>query len=173
MAASRIYLGVHYFSDTIGGLLCGFGVVAAGMGIYSHAHGSDSLRERVRNSLALKIALPLALSAVYLFVARGLEGASNYAGLLAGVFMVYSMLAFRWRMRNPFFAVVGIIMGLVVLLVVRVGLKQILPEGDASDYLRYFVMGVMLAGSPLVFVKIGLARKLEAEALSEVDEGKV
>jgi membrane-associated phospholipid phosphatase len=164
MAASRIYLGVHYFSDTIGGLLCGFGVVAAGMGIYSHVSGLDSLRERIRNSLAPKIALPLALSAIYFSIARGLEGASNYAGLLAGVFMVYSMLAFRWRMRNPFFAVVGIIIGLVILVGVRVGLKTILPDGDASDYFRYFVMGVMLAGSPLVFVKIGLAKKLEAEA---------
>ena len=164
MAASRIYLGVHYFSDTIGGLLCGFGVVAAGTGIYCHVCGLDSLRERVRNSIALKIVLPLALSAIYLILARGLESASNYAGLIAGVFMVYSMLTFRWRMRNPFFAVVGIIIGLVVLVGVRVGLKAILPESGASDYFRYFVMGVMLGGSPLLFVKIGLARKLEAEA---------
>ncbi len=167
MAASRIYLGVHYFSDTIGGILCGFGVVAVGVGIYSHICGLDSLRERVRNSLALKIALPLALSAIYLFLAWGMEGAPNYAGLIAGVFMIYALLGVRWRMRNPLFAVVGIIIGLVLVVAVKVGLKAILPVGGVSDYFRYFAMGVMLGGSPIVFLKIGLARRIEQEDSGE------
>lgn len=167
MAASRIYLGVHYFSDTVGGLLCGFGIVAAGTGIYCHINGLDSLRERIKSSIALKIVLPLVLSAIYLILAWGLEGAFNYAGLIAGVFMVHSMLGLRWRMRNPFFAVVGILIGLIVVVVIRVGLKAILPAGDLSDYFRYFVMGIMLAGLPLVFVKIRLARKIEQEDSGE------
>jgi len=161
MAASRIYLGVHYFSDTVGGLLSGFAVVAAGAGIYCHVRDLKSARESINKSPALKVALALALSAVYLILARGLDGDFNYAGLLAGFFIVYPMLGFRWKPKNPLLAPVAIVLGLIVLLGIRVGLKAILPEGGPSDYFRYVVVGSFLAGSPLAFVKMGLYKKME------------
>ncbi len=161
MAASRIYLGVHYFSDTVGGLICGFGVVVAATGIYAHVRGLGALHESIRNSTALKVGLSLALSAAYLILAWGLDGDFKYAGLLAGFFIVYSILDMHWRARNPLFAIVAIVVGLAVLMAVRGGLKAILPVANVSDYFRYLVTGALLAGLPVVFAKIGLFQKVE------------
>jgi len=164
MAASRIYLGVHYFSDTVGGLLCGFGIAVAGTGIYGHVRDLTSLRESIRRSVALKVALALGLSTTYLFVAWGQPEAFRYAGFLAGFFIVYSMLGLRWRSRNPFLTIVAIIIGLLVLLSVRIGLGIALPKIELANYCRYLLLGVLLALSPLLFVKLRLLKKVEEEA---------
>jgi hypothetical protein len=163
MAASRIYLGVHYFSDTVGGLICGFGIVAGSAGLYSHFRDIHSLGESIRKSFALKAALALAISGAYLALAWGLDGDWKYAGFLGGFFLVYSMLNIRWRRRNMLCSATVTVVGLVALLVIRGGLKQFLPAGDPSDYFRYFITGVLLAGSPYLFIKIGLLRKVEEE----------
>jgi len=161
MASSRIYLGVHFFSDTVGGLICGFGIVVAATGIYAHVRGLTSLRESIQSSFALKIILSFALSAAYLILAWGQPGDFKYAGLLAGFFIVYSMLGFRWRSKNIFFSIIAIVLGLIVLLAIRIGLSVLLPKNDLSDYCRYFVVGTFLAFSPLMFVKIRLLKKIE------------
>jgi len=161
MAATRIYLGVHYFSDTVGGMLCGFGVAVAATGIYAHIRGLGALRQAIRSSLALKVGLSLSLSTAYLILAWGLSGDFKYAGLLAGFFIVYTTLDFRWRARGPLSISIAIAVGLSFLLAVRGGLKEILPAGQVSDYARYFLTGVLLAGSPFAFVKMRLLEKVE------------
>ncbi len=173
MAASRIYLGVHYFSDTVGGLICGFGIAIGATGIYGHVRDLSSLRNSIRGSRLFGVALSLVLSAVYLAVAWGQPQAFSYAGFLAGFFIVYSMLRLRWRSRNPFFTIIVIIVGLAVLLFLRVRLAMVLPKTHLSNYCRYFVMGVFLAISPLVFVKIRLLKRVEEAAASDAPrEGK-
>lgn len=162
MAASRIYLGVHFFSDTIGGLICGFGIAVAGTGIYSYIRELASFRESIRQSHILKIILSFALSATYLFLAWGQSTDFKYAGLLAGFFIVYSMLGFRWRSRNVFLSIVMAVIGLIILLVIRFGLSWIFPRNDLSDYCRYFLMGVFLAFSPILFLKMRLVKKVES-----------
>jgi membrane-associated phospholipid phosphatase len=164
MAASRIYLGVHYFSDTVGGLLCGFGIVVAATGIYARVSDLTSLRESVRNSRKLKIILSFALSATYLILAWGQSGAFKYAGLLGGFFIVHSMFNLKWRARNVFFAVITVVTGLIVMLAIRIGLSAFFPKNDFSDYCRYFILGVFLASSPLVFLKMRLLKKIEETA---------
>ncbi len=162
MAASRIYLGVHFFSDTVGGLICGFGIVVAGTGIYGYIRELGSLRESIRRSHILKIVLSFALSAAYLLLAWGQSTDFKYAGLLAGFFIVYSMLRFRWRSRNVFLSVVMTVIGLVILLAVRFGLAWIFPKNDFCDYCRYFIMGVFLGFSPVLFLKMRLLKKVES-----------
>lgn len=175
LAFSRIYLGVHYFSDTVGGLLLGFGVMVGAMGIYGHVRDLTSLRESISRSLVLRVVLSFALSIAYLLVAWGQPDSYKYGGFLAGFFIVYSGLRFRWRPRNPFFAVIAVVLGLVVLFGLQIGALISLPKSNLISYLTYFVQGVFLAVSPLVFVKIGLMRKREVEADaggSSADKGK-
>jgi membrane-associated phospholipid phosphatase len=170
MAASRIYLGVHYFSDTVGGLICGFGIVVAGTGIYSHVHDMASLRESLKNSLATRVVLSFALSASYLLLAWGQSTAFKHAGLLAGFFIIYLMLGFRWRSRNIFFSIITAVIGLVVVMAIRVGLSRIFPENDLSDYCRYFILGTFLASSPLLFIKMKLLKRLEEDGQRKQDD---
>jgi membrane-associated phospholipid phosphatase len=163
MAASRIYLGVHYFSDTVGGFICGLGIVIAATGIYGQVRELRVARESIRNSTALKVALPLAMSAVYMFLAWGLSGTFQYAGLLAGFFIVYSMLDLKWRPRNAPLMLLTIVLGLGIFVAARMGLKAILPANNIGNYMRYFFMGILLAGSPLAFVRFGLLQEVEDE----------
>jgi undecaprenyl-diphosphatase len=167
MAGSRIYLGAHYFSDTVGGLICGFGVVAGAAGLYSHFRDLRSLGESIRNSFGIKVLLALAISAAYLSLAWGLDADFKYAGFLGGFFLIYPMLNIRWKSKNPLFSAIVTVVGLTILLAIRGGLKSILPEGNPADYFRYFVSGVMLAGSPFVFIKIGLLRKVDEASVPE------
>ena len=167
MASSRIYLGVHFFSDTVGGLICGFGIVVAGTGIYCHVREMTSLRESIQKSFVSKIVLSFALSAAYLILAWGQSGDFKYAGLLAGFFIVYSLLGLKWRSKNIFFSLIAIVLGLIVLLALRIGLSVMLPKNNLTNYCRYFALGSFLAFSPLVFVKMRLMRKLEPAENSE------
>ena len=163
MAASRIYVGVHYFSDTVGGFICGLGIVIAATGIYGQVRELNVARESIRNSTALKVALPLAMSAVYMFLAWGLSGTFQYAGLLAGFFIAYSMLDLKWRPRNAPLMLLTIVLGLGIFVAARMGLKAILPANNIGNYMRYLFMGILLAGSPLAFVKFGLLQEVEDE----------
>lgn len=164
MGVTRIYLGVHNFSDTVGGLICGLGITVAATGIYCHIRDLKSLRESIEKSLALRVLLSVGLSVVYLVFAWGYSAAFKYAGLLAGLFIAYSSLGFRWRLKNPRLFPIAVIVGLGLVLAIRGGLKAVLPVSDFSDYFRYFASGVLLGGSPWVFVKASILEKREEES---------
>ena len=168
MVASRLYLGVHYFSDTVGGLILGFGLAVGATGIYGRVRDLSSLRESLRRSPLLRLALSLALSVGYLAIAWGQPDAFKYAGFLLGFFAVYSSLGFKWRSRNFFFTLLVIIVGLLVLLGVQIGFAMAVPSSRLSNYGEFLILGVLLAISPLVFVKMRLLRKVEE--LARVNE---
>jgi membrane-associated phospholipid phosphatase len=168
MAVSRMYLGVHYFSDTVGGMILGVGLAIGATGIYGRVRDLHSLRESLRRSLLLRIGLSLALSVGYLVVAWGQQGAFKYGGFLFGFFAVYSSLGFKWRSRNFFLTLVTIILGLVILLGIRIGFAAFLPSSRFGDYGKYFTLGLFLAISPLVFVKLRLLKRVEE--LAPVEE---
>ncbi|MBI5115844.1 phosphatase PAP2 family protein [Candidatus Poribacteria bacterium] len=159
LIASRLYLGVHYLTDTIGGLICGVALVAGATGIYWYLRDSNGLRESLRRSFAVKVLLSLALSGAYFGLSCLTPEAFKYSGLagfLFGFLLVYLMLGLRWRPRNLLLMVVVIAVGLAVMIGLRLGLAAILPQNDLGKYCRYFVTGVYLAASPLLFVKMGL-----------------
>jgi len=166
MAASRIYLGVHYFSDTVGGLLLGFGVVVGATGIYGYLRDQNNLHESLRRSPALGIVLGFAISFAYLAFAWGLHEATRYAGFLGGFFVVYPMLGFRWRTRNMALAAIAIVVGLLALLFLRLGLSAVFPRTGWGHYCRYFIVGAVLAVAPLVFVKLRLLERIVESSLT-------
>jgi membrane-associated phospholipid phosphatase len=161
---SRLYLGVHYLSDTIGGLICGLGLVVGVAGIHGHLRDLSGLRESLRRSLVLKVLLSFALSGIYFGLACITPEAFKYfslSGFLFGFILTYSMLEVRWRPRNLPLTIAVAVIGLAIMIGMRLGLAAILPENNLGKYCRYFVIGVYLAASPLLFLRMRLLTRKE------------
>jgi undecaprenyl-diphosphatase len=170
---SRIYLGVHYFSDTVGGMLLGFGILVGATGIYGHVRDLHSFQESIRRSPISRVVLAIVLSSAYLLVAWGQPDSYKYGGFLLGFFAVFPALGFRWRARNPFFAVIACLIGLAVLLAIQAGSAfKLPPDNNYVDYLTFFVLGVLLAVAPLFFVKVRLMKILPEEVEKAAENEK-
>ena len=148
VAFSRLYLGVHWPADVVGGLAVGILWVVA----------VNRLYDRARNSRqpALLLVCIVPLMGGLLFIPRD-HSYIVAAGALLGFWSGY-VLETRYIHHLPAAArahlhAVKLLCGLAVVLLLQTGLKALLPFPPAvSDLLRYFLIGLWLtAGAPFVF----------------------
>ena len=158
MALTRIYLGVHYFSDTVGGALHGLGwLYLASAGV--HVLGllpADALDDRaIRRAFAGGGAVAALL---YVFMNPAHASAVRFGALLLGTGLGAACVPQQWRPRSPAHFIGMGVLGLVLVGGVRVGLGAVLPDVDVAHSVRYALMGLVLGGSPLLFARLGLAQ---------------
>ncbi len=165
IALSRVYLGVHYPQDVIGGAIIGLALLAGFL--WGRALWATRVPDlALPAELALVTVVPLALLA-----AHPSEGAARSMGLLWGVGVGFALetrfVGFRvdgvWWRRALRFAV-----GLVVLLIFYVGLKFVVKFAVPADLspvltsaartVRYAIVGLVGAwGVPWLFIRVSLA----------------
>ena len=181
---SRLYLGVHFPTDLLGGYVIGAALLLLYLRLEPTAE--TWLGER---GLAWQLGAALVLPSLLLLFLPGADetavvGCAMLMGAGAGFALERRWVGFEtdgpWEQRA-----LRLLLGGVVLFCLRLGLKAafsgLQPE-PAFDFVRYAVMGLWYAvGAPWAFVRLGLAQpdltpnpspKRRGERVSPVGTGK-
>jgi membrane-associated phospholipid phosphatase len=155
VALSRVYLGVHYPQDLLGGALIGAVYLVLFLWLAKPVGAWIG-----RQTLAIRLGLAF-LVPTLLVLLHPTEHTSPSMATLAG-FGVANVLEAKWirfKTSGPWpqralrFAV-----GIVLIVIVFFGLREVLPEGLVYTFARYggtgLTTGLLI---PWVFVKTGLA----------------
>lgn len=152
---SRMYLGLHYPVDVVGGFILGL-IFAMG--------GVVLLKRLTEPFLRLPLVIQFAAAAILplvLLILNQSESALHLVGNICG-FSVGALMERQWirfEVREGLMKqLVKVVLGIAVLFGVRMGLKALFPEGDLFEFLRYAFIG--LSGAvvvPFIFTRIKLS----------------
>lgn len=153
---SRLYLGVHYLGDVIGGLtlgiLCLVVIIPAATVTGKHF--------RSVNPVVITIVLILLPAGIYIAVPGEHINTTmgTISGFLIGALLAEDRIRFNPKNRLPY-QLAKIVIGIAVVAAIRFGLKFILPESLEAGFFRYWCIGFWCSfGAPYLFGKIAVLR---------------
>lgn len=156
IAFSRLYLRVHWPKDVLVGLALGlitFIIIEKVTGMYVEK------RVKMIHIVLYAVAFPMILIILSGLDANAIKMGCALAGGLLGFYIETSYINFEEQAPLGF-QILKLILGVVVLLAIKEGLKTVLPEMIVFDGLRYFAMGIWATlFAPWLFVKLRLTSK--------------
>lgn len=147
---SRVYLGVHWPQDVVVGLTFGVGFAY----LFTLF---DSWWVQANVSFTINMAIALVLPPLLLLLDRSPD-AIKIVGFLMGLAPGY-LIEERWidfKERQSLEQQIGkLLLGLIILLALKAGLKPILPVSVFSDIFRYALIGLAASlGLPYLFRRL-------------------
>jgi len=144
---SRLYLGVHYPIDIVGGMVVGTIWVFISNYIFEYA---DS---REKKWILMLIVVPMLFGMIFIKEKTYYTISGTVLGFYIGYILESNYV--QYDVRNTKVAqLMKLVFGLTILITLRSTLKVILPVSMVADFFRYFVIGLWItAGAPSIFKK--------------------
>lgn len=186
MSLSRLYLGVHFIHDVLGGILLGLAVLSVFL-LWQRLFAERFSRRILGRRLLIMLSIPLALGAVYGLVLLMLgppsmdvpwasfvplaeltaheDAVSSLAALVGfGLGMILESSRVRFRTDGPLWQrVIRYVLGIAVALAIWAGLRVVFPSEPEwialpLRFLRYVLLTLWVTYfAPWVFVRLRLA----------------
>ncbi len=145
VALSRIYLGVHYPIDVIGGAVIGVMWVYISNTVFDYAEKSQKIW------ILMIIILPILIGMIFFRAKTYYSIAGTVVGFSIGYMLETKYV--QYEVRNTMVKqIIKLMFGLGILMIFKNVLKEILPLSTLSDFFRYFVVGLWITvGAPCIF----------------------
>lgn len=153
---SRIYLGVHYLGDVIGGFIIGAVI------LFSMIPANSWFEKNWQTISGLVILITVTtLPIAILLLAPGhalYTPLAVFSSFVCGAYLAHDRIEFYPR-GTVVSALIKVVAGLAVVMAIKAGLKPLLPETPMGGYLRYWLIGFWVSfGAPLLFSRFDLLR---------------
>jgi len=142
---SRLYLGVHYPIDIIGGIVVGTIWVFISNYIFEY---SEAVKKPV---ILMIIILPMLIGMIYLREKTYYSISGTVLGFYIGYIVESKYIQYDVRAAKVT-QILKLAFGLTILLILKTKLKEILPVSMFADFFRYCVVGLWITvGAPSIF----------------------
>ncbi len=151
---SRVFLGVHYLQDVIGGWIIGFGFLFLAVKLIERVE----MRELKFPPIPAALFFPFVTGLVSILypLETVIKIGGAVGGMGAGIILEYTYVDLKTRSKVSRQAL-KILLGIGSVALLRWGLKTVLPESEIINWLRYTMVGMWIGlGIPWVFLRMKL-----------------